>query len=162
MRFFACHGWRIGDSKTPAFPIRDWERARENGVYRDKTLARLSHCACAFAALVIACLCFLETPLYAENPRFDFDEIVFVERIHYQSNHYYTDFINGGFFPVGNLCVLNVRTGATREIVHELKGGVFGRFDLSFDAKKVVFAWKKSADEGYRIYECGIDARAPR
>ena len=29
LAIFACHGLRIGDSKTPAFPIRDWERARK-------------------------------------------------------------------------------------------------------------------------------------
>ena len=96
-------------------------------------------------------------PAAAELPKFDFDQIVFVKRINYQSNHYYTDFINGGFFPAGNLCVLDLKSGMTREIVKELAGGVFGRFDLSFDARKVVFAWKKSAETGYRIYECGID-----
>ena len=93
----------------------------------------------------------------AGAPHFDFQRIVFVKRTNLQSNHYYTDYINGGFEPGGNLCLLDLETGQTREVVSELKGGVFGRFDLSFDARTVVFAWKKSADTGYRIYECGID-----
>lgn len=99
---------------------------------------------------------------HAESPALGFDRIVFVERINYQSNHYYTDFINGGFFPVGNLCILDLKTGQAREIVKGLTGGAFGRFDLSFDARKVVFAWKKGPEDGYRIYECGIDGSGLR
>ena len=93
----------------------------------------------------------------AAIPDFDFDKIVFVKRVNYDSNHYYTDYVNSSFNPAGNLCILNLKTGQTTDIVKELSGGVFGRFDLSFDATKVVFAWKKSRLEGYRIYECGID-----
>jgi len=87
----------------------------------------------------------------------DFDEVVFVKRIKYNSNHYYTDFINSAFMPGGNICILNLKTGKVREVIKGLDGGVFGRFDLSFDAKKIVFAWKRAKDEGYRIYECNID-----
>ena len=43
---FACHGLRIGDSKTPAFPIRDWERAL-NGAHGGRlTLLRDSVLEC--------------------------------------------------------------------------------------------------------------------
>ena len=98
----------------------------------------------------------------AEIPALDFDKIVFVKRINLQSNHYYTDHINGGFFPGGNLCILDLKTGETTDIVKELSDGVFGRFDLSFDGKKVVFAWKKGVQEGYRIYECDIDGSGLR
>jgi len=98
----------------------------------------------------------------AEAPAFGFDKILFVKRINFQSNHYYTDYINGGFFPEGNLCILDLKTGGTTDVVKGLTGGMFGRYDLSFDGKRVVFAWKKSADEGYRIYECGIDGSGLR
>ena len=100
---------------------------------------------------------FWSSDILANGPDLGFGEVLFVERVNYQSNHYYTDFINGGFFPAGNLCILSLKTGEVRNVVQQLKNGVFGRFDLSFDAKKVVFAWKKAPDEGYRIYECGID-----
>lgn len=43
-----------------------------------------------------------------------------------------------------------------------MAGGIFGRFDLSFDASTIVFDWKSSADEGYRIYEVGVDGRGLR
>jgi len=96
------------------------------------------------------------------NPAIDFDEIVFVKRFTYSANHYYTEFINSKWTPGGGLCVLNLRTGKVREIATELQGGVFERFDVSFDAQRVVFAWKPAWQEGYRIYEIGIDGRGLR
>ena len=113
---------------------------------------------CGFGTLIAVLLCITAVcHALAQSPPFDFDKIVFITRINCQSNHYYTDYINGGFFPEGNLCVLDLKTGKVGEIVKRLTGGMFGRFDLSFDATKVVFAWKKNVDEGYRIYECAID-----
>jgi len=96
------------------------------------------------------------------NPAAGFDKILFVKRIQYQSNHYYTDYINGGFFPGGNICILDLKTGKVTEVVKDLKGGVFGRFDLAFDADRIVFAWKGDAEEGNRIYECKIDGTGLR
>ncbi|MBM3859516.1 MAG: hypothetical protein FJ395_07700 [Verrucomicrobia bacterium] len=90
------------------------------------------------------------------------DKIVFVKRFQFNSNHYYTDFINSQFLPGGNICLLDTKSGKVTEVVKGLEGGVFGRFDLSFDAKRIVFAWKKGADDGYRIYECGIDGSGLR
>jgi hypothetical protein len=90
------------------------------------------------------------------------EKIIFVKRFQYNSNHYYTDFINSQFMPGGNICILDAKTGKVTEVVKGLEGGVFGRFDLSFDAKRIVFAWKKGADDGYRIYECGIDGAGLR
>jgi len=155
-----------------------WERARVSGVsslnlsavgQRPKTLtkngqylhARFLKAIGLLTVAIFLCIggVFLTR---ADTPVLGFDEIVFVERINYQSNHYYTDYINGGFFPQGNICVFDLKSGTTREIVKGLSGGVFGRFDLSFDAKRLVFAWKKSGGEGYRLYECGIDGSGLR
>jgi hypothetical protein len=97
-----------------------------------------------------------------DNALLDFDEIVFVRRYTYNSNHYYTEFINSTWKPGGNLCILSLKAGAVRELVPQLKNGVFERFDLSFDAKKVVFAWKCAPQEGYRIYEVNIDGTGLR
>jgi len=90
------------------------------------------------------------------------DKIVFIKRNTCTSDHYYTDHINDRSKPGGNLCVLNLRDGSVRDLVAELKGGWFGRFDVSFDATRIVFGWKKSAKEGYRIYEIGIDGSGLR
>jgi len=91
-----------------------------------------------------------------------FDRIVFIRRNTCTADHYYTDHINDLSKPGGSLCVLNLRTGLVNELTPELKGGWFGRFDISFDARTVVFGWKKARKEGYRIYEIDIDPATGR
>jgi hypothetical protein len=90
------------------------------------------------------------------------DKIVFVKRDTYQSNHYYTDFINGCEYFGGNICVLSLKDGSVREIVPSMKHGIFGRFDLSFDGKKIVFGWKDKIGVGFRIYEVNVDGSGLR
>ncbi len=92
----------------------------------------------------------------------DIDELVFVKRYTYHSSHFYTDFIDGVGNPGGNLCILNRKTGKVADLLPEMAGGIFGRFDLSFDAKKIVFDWKKAPREGFRIYEVGVDGKGLR
>ena len=91
-----------------------------------------------------------------------FEQVVFVKRLTYNSNHYYTEYINSAWMPGGNLCVLNLKDNSVREVVTELKNGVFERFDLSYDTKRAVFAWKKGAQDGYRIYEVNLDGTGLR
>jgi hypothetical protein len=85
------------------------------------------------------------------------EKMVFVKRFTYNSNHYYTEFLNSKWMPGGNLCVLSLKTGEVRELTPSLEGGVFGAFDISFDAKRIVFAYKANPDIGYRLYEVGVD-----
>ena len=92
----------------------------------------------------------------------DCDQVLFVKRHTYNSNHYYTEYINSEWMPGGNLCVWNRKDGSVRDVVAGLNGGVFERFDLSFDAKRVVFAWKKGPQDGYRIYEVNLDGSGLR
>lgn len=93
------------------------------------------------------------------HPLLRFDKLLFIKRLTYGSSHIYSDFDDGSRKMGGNLCLLSPvgPGGEVTEIVPELKGGLFGRFDLSFDAKKVVFAYKKSVKDPYRIYEIDID-----
>jgi len=97
--------------------------------------------------------------LIKNNPLINFEKLLFVKRFKYQSNHYYTDFINGCRTFGGNLCVLDLKSGDVTELCPEMKEGIFGRFDLHFDAKKIVFPWKKERDEGFRLYEIAIDPK---
>ncbi|MDR2346799.1 MAG: NPCBM/NEW2 domain-containing protein [Planctomycetaceae bacterium] len=91
------------------------------------------------------------------------EEILFIRRFTYTGNHIYTEYVNSRWMPGGGLCALNLKTGKVREIVPELtRNGVVGWFDLSFDAKKIVFDFKKGPDDGYRIYEAGIDGSGLR
>jgi len=92
-----------------------------------------------------------------KNSPVKFDKIVFVKRITYTSSHYYTEYVDSKWTPGGSLCVLDLMTGKVTELVGELKNGVFGRFDVSFDAKRIIFDFKAEAQEGYRIYEIDID-----
>lgn len=89
-------------------------------------------------------------------------ELVFIKRKTLDGNHIYTEYVNSTWKPGGNICVLNLKTGAVRELVPQLNGGVFNRFDVSFDAKKVLFDYKKSNSEGYRIYEVNVDGSGLR
>ena len=92
----------------------------------------------------------------------DFDKLVFVKRYTYQSNHYYTDFINGCENFGGNICVLSLKNGKVTELVPSMRHGIFGRYDLSFDGKRVVFDWKETIGKGFRIYEVGVDGEGLR
>lgn len=85
------------------------------------------------------------------------DNIIFVKRYTYNSDHYYTEYINSEWMPGGELCILSLETGVVKNLVPSLDGGVYGAFDLSYDAKRVVFAYKASKYTGYRIYEVNID-----
>ncbi len=87
------------------------------------------------------------------------EQLVFVKRLTYSANHYYTEFINSAWTPGGNLCVLDLKSGRVRDLLPQMTNGVFERFDVSFDAKKIVFAWKRAAQEGYRLFEVGVDGR---
>lgn len=98
----------------------------------------------------------------ANNRTGDFDQIVFVKRDTYQSNHYYTDHINGCRFFGGNICVLSLKDGSVRDVVPSMKHGIFGRFDLSFDGRKIVFDWKEKIGVGFRIYEVNVDGTGLR
>jgi len=98
------------------------------------------------------------------HPLLDFEKLLFVKRMTYSSSHIYSDHWDGSRTMGGNLCILCpvAPDGRVTELAPQLAGGLFGSFDLSFDAKKVVFAYKKAKDRGYRIYEIGIDGAGLR
>jgi len=99
-----------------------------------------------------------------------FDEIVFVKRKPYSSDHYYTDINNGTspdrFLPENGIYVYNVRTGEERAVVTaaDLPGGkgFLGKLSLSFDAQKVLFDFRQDPGSGFRIWEVGIDGSGLR
>jgi len=92
------------------------------------------------------------------HPEMKFDKLLFVTQIH-EAVSIYTGHLRNGK-PGGNLCVLSPVSpdGKVTKLVPELDGGVFGRFDLSFDATKVVFCYAKNGGS-YRIYEIDIDPK---
>ena len=105
------------------------------------------------------------------NPdRLGFDEIVFVKRKPYSSDHYYTDINNGTspdrFLPENGVYIYNLRTRTERPVVTaaDLPGGngFVGKISLSFDAHKVIFDFRQNTRSGFRIWEVKIDGTGLR
>ncbi|MDP6635422.1 MAG: hypothetical protein QGG42_11015 [Phycisphaerae bacterium] len=98
-----------------------------------------------------------------DHPLLKFDKLLFVKRLTDTSGHIYEDHY-GGKVMGGNLCILSpvAPDGKVTEIAPQLTGGRFGRFDLSFDAKRIVFTYKKDDKSNFRIYEIGVDGKGLR
>ena len=99
-----------------------------------------------------------------------FEEIVFVKRKPYSSDHYYTDINNGTspdrFLPHNGIYVYNFRTRSERAVVTgaDLPGGqgFIGKISLSFDAHKIVFDCRLDPGSGFRIWEVNTDGTGLR
>ena len=99
-----------------------------------------------------------------------FDEMLFVKRKPYSSDHYYTDINNGTsadrFLPENGIYIYNVRTQQERPVVTaaDLPGGqgFIGKISLSFDARKVLFDFRETPNSGFRIWEVGVDGSGLR
>jgi len=94
------------------------------------------------------------------HPALKFDKLLFVKRTPFVFNTYQDSKANT---EGGSLCVLSPVTaeGKVTDLVGELDGGIFSRFDLSFDARKVAFGYKKK-DGAFRIYEIDLDPSTGR
>ncbi len=92
------------------------------------------------------------------HPALKFDRLLFLKQKHRGVSIYTGHTADGN--PGGNLCVLSPVSpgGKVTELVPELAGGIFGRFDLSFDATKIAFCYTKEGEQ-YRIYEIDIDPK---
>ena len=89
------------------------------------------------------------------HPALKFDKLMFFKRVPFTGNTYTDNKMNAAG---GSLCVLSPVSpqGKVTSLVPELDGGIFTRFDLSFDAKRVVFGYK-GEDECFRLYEIDIE-----
>ena len=99
--------------------------------------------------------------LVEENPLLKPGKILFVKRTTYRTNWYYSEFMQGGP-PGGNLCVLDLTTGDVTELCPELDGGIFDRFDLTFDGRRVVFGYRPAPGKAFRLYEVHTDGTGLR
>jgi hypothetical protein len=96
---------------------------------------------------------YLKDIFLTNNDLLGTDSLIFLKRFPFQSNHYYTDYVNGCRFYGGNMYSLDLTSGNTKKLIPELEGGIIGRFDLDYDAEKFVFDWKEEQQEGFRIFE---------
>ena len=99
-----------------------------------------------------------------------FDEIIFVKRKPYSSDHYYTDINNGTsadrFLAENGIYVYDLRTQKERKVVSaaDLPGGTgfIGKISLSFDARKVIFDFRAHPNAGFRLWEVNVDGSGLR
>jgi len=91
---------------------------------------------------------------------------IYVERYQINASFYgYTEGLSDArgetVFPVNSaLCMLTINddTSITRTVLLEDKFGVIRDCDISYDAKKVLFSWKKGVDDDYGIYEMDLSS----
>ena len=100
----------------------------------------------------------LRSEAMLSHPALKFDKLLFVKQKG-RSFSTYTGHLTKRDTG-GNLCMLSpvTRGGKVTELVPELANGVFGRFDLSFNADKIVFCHAKEG-KVFRIYEIDIDPK---
>ena len=96
----------------------------------------------------------LRSEAMLSHPLLDFKFLLFYRQESGDSSIYLTHTIKGD--ARGNICSLSLADGKVTELAPELGPGRCGRYDLSFDATKIVFCFAK-AGERYRIYEIDID-----
>lgn len=104
-------------------------------------------------------------PLAEHSPR-----IVFTKHYNLGGSHYaYTEGQSDAqnerhFYPGTALCVLTYSGGQCHvETLIEDKGGVIRDPDVSYDGKRVLFAWKKSdRQDDYHLYEMDLESRQVR
>jgi hypothetical protein len=124
------------------------------GADGDHRLARLCSLAGELEPLKRDALV-LGNPLLSQHP------VLFVKRYTYSPGWYYAEFMRASRFG-GNLCRLSLADGRVTELVPQLAGGIFDRYDLSFDGRRVAFAYKAAPGKGFRLWEVGVDGTGLR
>ena len=97
------------------------------------------------------------------------EEIVFAVRGAGRDGHWYANFAyyarderqtvygTGG----GKLCKLNVRTGKVTVLLEDAKGAVRDP-QVHYDAKRILFSYRKGGSEHYHLYEIDVDGTGLR
>lgn len=90
-------------------------------------------------------------------------QILYVERHQYASDHHntatlfqYGEINDKKFAPGGAIKVYDVDSGTTRTLI-KLSTGVMRDPEISNDGKRVIFSMRKAKEDGYHIYEIGLD-----
>ncbi len=86
--------------------------------------------------------------------KFGFKDLLLIQRHPINSSHVYTYHVEG-FQSGGALCVMSPG-GAVRKLVDAGDGQILD-CDLSFDAKKILFSWRKNKDSGYHLFTINAD-----
>jgi hypothetical protein len=91
------------------------------------------------------------------------EKLVFVVRNQYKQDHHNTatmfqpgEINTASFDPGAALKILDVKSGKTTTLL-ETKTGVIRDPEVSFDAKKIIFSYRKNIADCYHIYEINAD-----
>jgi hypothetical protein len=95
------------------------------------------------------------------NPLLAPGKLVFAKRYTYQTGWYYAEFMQANRVG-GGLCVLSLADGRVTDLAPALGAGIVDRYDLSFDGQRLLFGWKSSPEQAFRLYEIGIDGQGLR
>ncbi|MFP4058262.1 MAG: hypothetical protein ACLF0G_15450 [Candidatus Brocadiia bacterium] len=102
-----------------------------------------------------------------QNPLLDFPAIVLAKRPTYNTSHIYTTYYDGsGRYKAGSgiFLLAPVRpAGRLTRLTEGMKGdGIYRDPDLSWDARRVLFAFKPDPRTPFHIYEVGADGEGLR
>jgi len=98
------------------------------------------------------------------------DKILFMKRKMLRPSFYgYTEGLSTANFeknfePGSSLCLLTLKDGVSKvtELLHD-EDGAFRDIDVSYDGKRILFAWKKNANvDDYHLYEMAWPSREVR
>ena len=92
--------------------------------------------------------------------RLGFEQLLVIKRRELNPSHVYTYHVEG-FAAGGGLCILDVRTGETKELVASPEGQILD-CDLSCDGREILFSWRKKKAEGYHLFVINTDGSCLR
>jgi hypothetical protein len=95
-----------------------------------------------------------------KSGRLGFEKLLLIKRRELNPSHVYTYHVEG-FAAGGALCIHDVRTGETKELVPS-PGGQILDCDLSYDGKDILFSWRKKKAEGYHLFVINTDGSGLR
>ncbi len=129
---------------------------------------------CLVLVLLVACSAWAGAPgpmlkRFLAGPMAGVEEIIFAVRGVGGDGHWYANF--GHWVsnpkktmygpPGGWLCRLNLRTGKVRVLLDDPKGGVRDP-QVHYDAKKVLFSYRKGDSTHYHLFEMNLDGTGVR
>jgi len=91
------------------------------------------------------------------------DEIVFAARENGPDGHWYANFAYYAqdenrkcYRKMGRLCKLDVGSGKVTYLIDDPEGSVRDPA-VHYDAKKIIFSWRKGGTDSFHLYEIGVD-----
>jgi hypothetical protein len=105
---------------------------------------------------------------FLAGPMADIDEVIFAARQPGAGGHWYENF---GYYAhdenqklfraMGQLCRLNIRTGKLRILLDDKQGSVRDP-QVHYDAKRILFSYRKGGSDYFHLYEISIDGSGLR